>query len=571
MSNRTVEGADSPPPSTTLTAEHRPGNDPRVTIPVPGARRLHGFTSGWGLEFEPVSSATSLDLGVATGRSSNGAIPWLGIECDHGLAFAIAPHYSGNWRMVGVTGDEGRVEITFPDHTTATELPPVSLAWGTDLTDASRRLVKHLRDGAPAAAPILTEWNHWWPYEDADITEEVFLRNARRARELGLQAAVLDAGWFGGSGDTNWVDVRGDWDLVNTSRFPDGLARLADRTRDLGIAFGVWIEPEALGPRAQIRTTRPELVARDEAGTDLGYVCMASPEGRHFVLSAVGALIAETNAAWVKWDFNLDPGRGCGRSDHGHLPEEGLRLHVDALYDTFDQLRAQHPQVVFEACSSGGLRIDAGLAGHVDAFFLSDPDWTEHHLCCLWGASRYVAPRQILHWMESEWRGEHRFQHVDYSGTLLTLRKFDQKVQAAMLHRFGVSARLDQLRPDLADRLAVHLDAYRRFVLPLLPDAELLPLTPQPLREERGCRQPAFQLATERDHIVAAFRLPPEGRWTQPATPRDLVPDAIYEVTPLLPAAQVTTVLSGSQLMEGGLTVEDDTALSQLWHLSRRD
>jgi alpha-galactosidase len=32
-------------------------------------------------------------------------------------------------------------------------------------------------------------------------------------------------------------------------------------------------------------------------------------------------------------------------------------------------------------------RIDLGLAEHVDCLFLSDPDWTEHHLAYLWKAS----------------------------------------------------------------------------------------------------------------------------------------------------------------------------------------
>ena len=95
--------------------------------------------------------------------------------------------------------------------------------------------------------------------------------------------------------------------------------------------------------------------------------------------------------------------------------------HYLGLYAIMDELRSDHPDLVLEACSSGGLRIDAGLAAHVDAFFLSDPDWTEHHLTCLWGAAQLLPPRQLLHWPQSEWRGEHRFQKVDYSGTLITI------------------------------------------------------------------------------------------------------------------------------------------------------
>ena len=340
---------------------------------------------------------------------------------------------------------------------------------------------------------------------------------------------MLDAGWFGRpEASSDWVAERGDWHRVNTARFPHGLSWLADQTRRAGIDFGIWIEAEAIGPGATVAAEHPEIVARDDSGAGddsgaLGYVCLGSPAGRDHVHDHVARLIAETGARWIKWDFNLDPGSGCRRTDHGHGAADGLLRHYLGLYAVLDRLRSAHPDTVFEACSSGGLRIDAGLAAHVDGFFLSDPDWTEHHLTCLWGASRLLPPRQLLHWPQSEWRGEHRFQKVDYSGTLITTAAFDTKIRAAMLHRFGLSVRLTQLRPDLRERLRHHLRIYERSVRPLLVDGLLRPLTDQPLREERGHRQPAFQLSSSDDHVVAAFLLPPQWDWT-PIVPTGLEP-----------------------------------------------
>ena len=286
----------------------------------------------------------------------------------------------------------------------------------------------------PSAAGLLTEWNHWWPYEDAEIDEETFLAEASVAADLGLEVAVLDAGWFGRpEASSDWVAERGDWHRVNTARFPHGLAWLAEETRRRGIDFGIWIEAEAIGPGATVAAEHPEIVARTADGS-LGYVCLGSPAGRTHVHDHVARLIAETGARWIKWDFNLDPGSGCRRGDHGHDADDGLLRHYLGLYAVLDRLRAAHPDTIFEACSSGGLRIDAGLAAHVDGFFLSDPDWTEHHLTCLWGAARLLPPRQLLHWPQSEWRGEHRFQKVDYSGTLITtepVRHQDQGCDAA--------------------------------------------------------------------------------------------------------------------------------------------
>ena len=115
------------------------------------------------------------------------------------------------------------------------------------MDDAAAALVGHLGAAAPPG-PLLTEWNPWWPYEDADITEQVFLDNAAVAARLGFDVAVLDAGWFGrADAGTDWFAERGDWHRTNTARFPHGLGWLADRTRDLGIDFGV--ESQDLGDR----------------------------------------------------------------------------------------------------------------------------------------------------------------------------------------------------------------------------------------------------------------------------------------------------------------------------------
>jgi alpha-galactosidase len=468
-------------------------------IALPPATALQTYDSSWGYEYEPrdlpVDAPTTIE--ISTGRSTQGGMPWLAVGTADGW-WVLTVHWSGNWR-ISTTPGAGEVVIEVGLHPDGQQpaldvgetftLPEVSIGWGPDRAAAAAALVRHL---ARPTRSLPVEWNHWWPYEDALIDEDVFLAEAEAAADLGFEIAVLDAGWFGrAEAGSDWVAERGDWHRVNTARFPHGLAWLADQTRARGVEFGIWIEAEALGPKATIATERPELVAHDQAGRSLGYVCLGSSTGRDHVVERVDELITTTGARWIKWDFNLDPGRGCVRDDHGHTADDGLLRHYLGLYAVLDQLRDEHRETIFEACSSGGLRIDAGLAAHVDAFFLSDPDWTEHHLTCLWGAAGLLAPAQILHWMESEWRGEHRFQKIDYSGTLLTRPRFDTRVRAAMLHRFGASIRLTHLRPDLRERLADHLRGYRDQLRPLVEAGVLVPLTEQPLRNEQGNRQPA--------------------------------------------------------------------------------
>lgn len=563
----------------TITA-HEPGSiTPEIgSISLPAATELQTYSSSWGYEYEPrpLPVDRPIMIEITSGRSSQGGMPWLAIGTEDGW-WVLTVHWSGNWRIGTEPTDGGlRVEVGLhPDGQQPTlvageshALPEVSIGWGADRASATTALARHL---ARPTRRLPVEWNHWWPYEDALITEDVFLAEAEVAAALGFEIAVLDAGWFGrAEADSDWVAERGDWHRVNTARFPHGLAWLADQTRARGLDFGIWIEAEALGPAATVAQQRPELVARDSYGRSLGFVCLGSAAGRDHVLQQVTELITGTGARWIKWDFNLDPGGGCARDDHGHTADDGLLRHYLGLYAVLDQLRADHPETIFEACSSGGLRIDAGLAAHVDAFFLSDPDWTEHHLTCLWGASGLLTPAQILHWMESEWRGEHRFQKIDYSGTLLTRPRFDARVRAALLHRFGASVRLTEMRPDLRARLAEHLQGYREHIRPLLESGVLVPLTEQPLRNEQGHRQPAFSLCPAEPggrQLVAGFRLAPITDW-QPIHPYGLIDDLAYRVE-LLDGATLSDrgTRTGASLRADGLLADPDDT-STLWLLS---
>ncbi|HVK35682.1 MAG TPA: alpha-galactosidase, partial [Microlunatus sp.] len=248
----------------TVTGPTEPtgGSPDLMIIALPAVRALSGFTSSWGLEFEPRSLPVDEPVvwQVTSGRSSNGALPWLAAETDTGVV-VITVHWSGNWRFVVTPGSDGtQIAVGLhPDGQRVTlaagerlRLPEVSVAVGETSAEAAAALATLLSEQVPpSAADLLTEWNHWWPYEDAEIDEDTFLAEASVAADLGLEVAVLDAGWFGRAEATSfWEAERGDWHRVNTARFPHGLAWLAEETRRRGIAFGIWIEAEAIGPGA---------------------------------------------------------------------------------------------------------------------------------------------------------------------------------------------------------------------------------------------------------------------------------------------------------------------------------
>lgn len=539
-----------------------------------GQWRVLSYRSDWGAEFEPEASLLGESFVAETrwGRSSKGMHPWVALARDDGALLHISPMWSGNWKVRCDRREDGGVSVAagLNDWAFAKTLAPgeamdsphVAVALGSegDLHTVSIPLARvgrrHWYPRSAVSDELPAEWNHWFSYEDQLIDADTFKANASEAAKLGFEACTLDAGWFGDTeGSLHWHDIRGDWDKVNTDRFPDGIGEISAYVRGLGMRFGLWCEIEGLGPRASLARRRPAFPALRE-GEPLGYVCLGNPEAREWAYAEIDRLIRTYRCDWIKLDFNVDPKAGCDRCDHGHGAGDGLYEHIRGLYDVLDRLRETHPDVLLENCSSGGLRLDLGMARHAHASFLSDPDWPEHSLQIFWGVSTFLAADRALHWSYSDWICEHPRQRFDPRDPALTLAKFDYYTRIGMLGAFGVSQRLPDLPARLSDRLAVHTAHYRTVVRRFVREGDLYRLTEQPLREGRGARWAAFQyaLAERGEHLLFVFRLDGGERLRRIAL-RALDADAAYELEDLDggPARQAT----GAELMEAGLLFAD--------------
>ena len=508
-----------------------------------GVWRVESFASAWGDEFRPKAVTTQHDsfFGVRSGRSSHGESPIIYfIRESDGYTVIVSPAWSGNWHVDVFSGGVVKAGISTwnlnlslePNETV--HAPSVIVAAAESKEVAQRNLQSAIRENwlprTKSTDSISVEWNHWWPYEDVEVNADVIIENAQIAKNMAIDAIVVDAGWFGESKlDTHWTDLRGDWSSINLARFPDGLAKLGESILEMGMSPGIWIELEAVGAKSELRRTMPEALARDDSGlrpdpsyrvgtvsldpTDpgfLGYVCLGSPAGWTHSYNSVKDVVSEMKARWLKMDFNIDPGFGCTRTDHGHRAGDGLLRHYEGLYKLLDQIRLDFPELLIEACSSGGLRVDLGLAKHVHCFFMSDPDYTEHHLQVLWGASHMLPPLAILHWPWSWWRNDYGPSQLDWMN--VDIETFDLMMRAAMFHRIGVSYPLPKLPAKLRDRLSYHLQIFKDHIAPVLPTANLISLTDSPFRGNRGERNSVWQLSSNLNsvnevHLVLSLKL----------------------------------------------------------------
>ena len=76
-------------------------------------------------------------------------------------------------------------------------------------------------------------------------------------------------------------------------------------------------------------------------------------------------LLTTYDIDYIKWDANRP-------MSQTNLERDVWYKHIEAVYDIVKNLKLKHPNVLFEACASGGGRIDYGILGIFDDFWTSD-------------------------------------------------------------------------------------------------------------------------------------------------------------------------------------------------------
>ena len=206
-----------------------------------------------------------------------------------------------------------------------------------------------------------------WEATEFHVNSRDQIKLAQRAAELGAELFVLDDGWFGERHSTQ--NGLGDW-YVNEGKFPNGLEELIGAVKDLNMMFGIWVEPEMVNPKAQLYQDHPDWIYHYETRVSdtsrVQYVLnVTKPEVREFIYNMLDNLLTRYDIDYIKWDANRPISQTGPQRDIWYR-------HIQTVYEIVKELKQKHPQVLFEACASGGGRIDYGILGIFDDFWTSD-------------------------------------------------------------------------------------------------------------------------------------------------------------------------------------------------------
>lgn len=318
-----------------------------------------------------------------------------------GQVWGIHLGWSGNHRLLAETLDDGTRQIQLGELLMPGEMilekgqtyrtPPAygCHAVGTDaLARCFHRFVRNRI--LPERANTVTRpvhYNTWEAiYFDHDPAELGEL--AAQAAALGAERFVLDDGWFPGRHDA--TAALGDW-VVDTAKYPEGLGPLIARVNELGMGFGLWVEPEMISPDSDLYREHPDWAFQLEPaprllGRNQLVLNLALPEVRDHLFERLHALLRDNAIEYLKWDHNRDVVQAdlSGRSAY--------RKNVLGLYELLERLREAHPDVEIESCASGGGRIELGILRHTHRIWTSDSNDAIERLKIQRGTSQFIPP-----------------------------------------------------------------------------------------------------------------------------------------------------------------------------------
>lgn len=391
-------------------------------------------------------------------------------------------------------------------------------SYGRGLDELAGRFHGYLRDRPHhprSPRPVtLNTWEAVYFQHDLDKLKAL----ADAAAEVGAERFVLDDGWFRGRRDD--TAGLGDW-YVDKDVWPQGLHPLVDHVHALGLQFGLWCEPEMVNPDSDLARAHPEWImatggrtppaARHQQVLDLGH-----PEAYAYLLERLDALVREYRIGYLKWDHNRD------LVEAGHSPRgtAGVHAQTAAVYRLIDALRARHPEVEIESCSSGGGRIDLGILERTDRVWTSD---------CIDALERQRIQRWTGLLLPPELLGSHVSSPVAHTtGRVHTL---DFRAATALFGHFGIEWDLTLASPAERARLAEWVAAYKRL-RPLLHTGTVV---------RADHHDPALWVhgvvAADRSRAVYALVQTATGVQSPPGRVRlpGLDPGALYRLAPLAP------------------------------------
>ncbi len=376
-----------------------------------------------------------------------------------------------------------------------------------------------------------------WEATYFDFNEDKLVEIATGAAELGVDMLVMDDGWFG-KRDSDSKGL-GDW-YVNQEKLPNGLEGLVKKVNDLGLQFGIWVEPEMVSEDSDLFRAHPEwaiqIPGRKPTRSRFQLVLdMSRKDVQDYLFDALSRILSSANISYVKWDFNRSVSDWYSEALPAARQKEMSHRFVLGLYDLLERLTSAFPNVLFEGCCGGGGRFDAGILYYCPQIWCSDDTDAFERTQIQYGTS-FFYPISAM--------GSHVSAVPNHQTGRVTPLK--SRGITAMSGSFGFELDLNKLTDEEKEEVKLQIALFKEYG-PLIHNGKYYRLS-DPFREKYAIWE---YVSTDAKKVLVhalIFRTEPN-MLRYPIRLRGLDPDKKYRLR------EDGVIYSGNALMNGGILI----------------
>lgn len=293
-----------------------------------------------------------------------------------------------------------------------------------------------------------------WEATYFDFDEDKILSIAKTAKEAGIELFVLDDGWFGNRNSAH--AGLGDW-YPNKGKLPNGIAGLSKKIRDLGMDFGLWFEPEMVNKDSELYGKNPDWIIHtphrsSSHGRNQYVLNFASEEVVDNIFQQMYSILKKSHVSYIKWDMNrviteaYDITRGSSKQG------EVFHRYILGVYELYERLIKEFPEILFESCASGGGRFDCGMLYYAPQAWTSDDTDAIERLKIQYGTSM-VYPISSM--------GAHVSMVPNHQVNRIT--PLTTRGDVAMFGAFGYELDLNQLTENEINLVKSQVEFYKKY------------------------------------------------------------------------------------------------------------
>ena len=227
--------------------------------------------------------------------------------------------------------------------------------------------------------------------------------------------------------------------------------------------FGIWIEPEMVNPRSELAEKHPDWIVK--AGNreiprmrNQWLLDLSNPKVQDFVFSVFdNTMKLSPNIDYIKWDAN----RHVENAGSEYLPEDKQSHfwidYTQGFYKVMERIRAKYPDVLIQACASGGGRVEFGAMKYFNEVWTSDNTEALSRTRIQYGTSLFY-PATVM--------GSHVSATPNHQTGNITPIKF--RFDIACAGRLGMELqpkRMDDAEKRFARKAVASYKAYRDIVM----------------------------------------------------------------------------------------------------------